>query len=415
MSDASGASAPQRGLSRVRLAIIGFGGQGIRLADTARTIPGASLVAAADLYDGRLERAREVAGDSLPTTRDYRQILERRDVDAVVIATPDHWHAPILADAVAAGKDVYCEAPVIHRQAELTRLLEQVPPDRIVQGGGGWVTSPLFSAARALIAEGRLGRVLDARATWDTHTSLAAWQTPFPPDASPETIDYATFAGAAAGPAGPFDLYRFFRWRCYRRFGSGLAGARFAPLLTALHWLLDIGMPTSLTAAGALQRWKDGREVPDTLAATLVYPEQLVVTVSASLSGSAPPDIRISGTEASLVIRDREIVVEAAPQVEPYTEVAETWAREYRDWFYMMHGMTAQGQVRGGESPERTVERFALPAATSAAAPLAEFVESVRTRRSPREGLALAATAAAVALRIDEAAAAGCAAAAEQP
>src|SRR5215207_9296326 len=148
---------PQRGAPRVRLAVLGFGRQGGRLAAAAMGITGVEILAAADLYDGRLERAREVAGPSVQAIKDYRRILERREVDAVVVATPDHWHVPMARDAIAAGKDVYCEAPVLHRADEFASLLQSVPPDRIVQGGSGLIASPLFMAARDLIAQGRLG------------------------------------------------------------------------------------------------------------------------------------------------------------------------------------------------------------------------------------------------------------------
>ncbi|MEO6213724.1 MAG: Gfo/Idh/MocA family oxidoreductase [Vicinamibacterales bacterium] len=406
MAAAQAAASPRQrpGAPRVRLAIIGFGHQGGRLAAAAMSIAGAELVGVADLYDGRLERAREVAGPTIQAVKDYRQILERRDLEGVIVATPDHWHVPIVRDAIAAGKDVYCEAPVIHRADELASLLQAVPPDRIVQGGGGLISSPLFIAARDLVAQGRLGRIVEARAAWDSSTSLGAWQSPFPPDASPESIDYAAFVRAGAGASPTFDLHRFFRWRCYRQFGSGLAGARLAPLLTALHWLVGAGIPVKVTGAGALHRWKDGRDVPDTLSGVLEYEEQVSIHVSASQSGSAPGDVRICGTEASLVIRDRELLLEAPPQTEPFSDVGETWAKEQRDWFYMMHGMTPQGQVRGTPAAERTVERYELPVSAAASSPLAEFIDCVRTRRAPRETLKLAAEAAAAALQVDEAA-----------
>ena len=398
------APAPRPGAARVRLAVIGLGRQGGRLAAAAAGIANVEVVGVSDVYAGRRERAREIAGASLQVEKDYRRILERRDVDAVIIATPDHWHVPMIKEAAAAGTDVYCETPVLHRSDELAALLKAVPADRIVQGGGAQISSPLFLAARDLIVQGRLGRIVEARAAWDTNTSLGAWQSPFPPDASPESIDYAAFLGPAGGAAAAFDLKRFFRWRCYRQFGSGLAGARLAPMLTALHWLTGTTAPVKVTAAGTLHRWKDGREVPDTLSATLEYPEGMSIQVSASQSGSEPGDIRISGTDASLVIRERELVLEAAPQSEPFADVGETWSKEHRDWFYMMHGMTPQGQVRGTPAAERTVERYEPPAGSGVVNPLVEFVDCVRTRRAPRETLKLAADAAAAALQVDEAA-----------
>lgn len=397
----AGPPPPRPGQARVRLAIIGFGQQGGRLAAAATATAGAEVVAVSDLYDGRLARARELFGGSFPATRDPRAAIDRRDVDAVVIATPDHWHAPLLAAAVAVGKDVYCEAPVIHRADEVAPMLRAVPADRIVQGGGGALASPIYLSARELIAQGRIGRLLEARATWDSSTALGAWQVPFPPDASPSTIDYDGFVGPTSTAARALDLHRFFRWRCYRAFGSGLAGARLAPLLTTLQWIGGLPAPVQVTAAGTLQRWKDGREVPDTLAATFAYPNQVTATVCMSLSGSAPREIRIAGTEGALILRDGELIIEGAPGVEPFEALGDTWPKAHRDWFYMMHGMTPQGQVRGAPAAERTEERYEMPAPTVPNSSLAEFIDCVRTRRPPREGLELAATAAAAAMRAD--------------
>ena len=403
LGSAAQATAPQPrpGQARVRLAVIGFGQQGGRLAADAARTAGAEVVAVADLYDGRLARARELFGGSFAATRDPRAAIDRRDVDAVIIATPDHWHIPLLQAALAAGKDVFCEAPVIHRLAERAAALQAVRADRIVQSGGGALASPIHLSARELIAQGRIGRVVGVRASWDSNTALGAWQVPFPPDASPQTIDYRTFLEPASSSTGELDLHRFFRWRCYRAFGSGLAGARLAPLLTTVHWIAGLPTPVKVTAAGTLQRWRDGREVPDTIMATLQYPGEVTASVGASLSGYGPREIHMFGTEGALLIREDELLVEGAPPVEPFEAVGETWPKEHRDWFYMMHGMTPQGQVRGAPMADRIQERYEIPAPVVPNSGLAEFIDCVRTRRPPRETLELAVEAAAAALAAD--------------
>jgi predicted dehydrogenase len=237
------------------------------------------------------------------------------------------------------------------------------------------------------------------RATWDTAAALEAWQIPFPPDASPESIDFTTFLGPAAQRA--FDLSRFFRWRCYRDYGSGLAGTRLAPQLTAIHWLLDLGVPTQVTATGALQRWKDEREVPDVIHATLQYGNGVTVLLGATQNGGSTRELRVIGTDATLTIGDAGLTVRDHADAEPYADIGETWSKEYRDWFYMMHGMSAQGLVRGAPQPERALERYAQPdGAATAAAHLVDFVECVRSRRAPAEPLALGRTVAEITRQI---------------
>ena len=237
------------------------------------------------------------------------------------------------------------------------------------------------------------------RASWDSSGSVAAWQAPFPPDASADSIDFAAFDDSGR----PFDPHRFFRWRCYRDYGSGLAGARFAPQLTAVHWLLGASAPIDVSASGALLRWRDGRDVPDTLQAFLTYPEGFVVALSSSLNGVSSRTLDMIGTDGTLSIHERGITVSSDPQVERYPDVGETWPKEYRDWFYMMHGMTPQGQVRGLPAPERTSERIELPPdALVPPAHLIEFVDCVRTRRQPKESLDIALNAAEAAIRADD-------------
>jgi predicted dehydrogenase len=398
---------PPRGaaINRVRFAIIGFGASGSQIARNLLTVQGAEIAAVADVYDGRHRRAREIIGDSVQTGRDWRAVLDRPDVDAVIVATPDHLHSMMVEQAIRAGKDVYCECPVVHRPGEGDRLeAAAAERKRIVQAGGGWISSPVFGAAREMIAAGRIGRVTLVRGTWDSAGSIAAWQVPFPPDASPDSIDFAAFQGDRG--TRPFDPYRFFRWRCYRDYGSGLSGARFAPQLTAIHWLLGAGIPSEVTASGSLSRWKDGREVPDSLHAVLTYPQGFVVILSSTQSGTSSRALQLVGTDGTLLIDERGMTVQEDPQAEAYPQVAETWPKEYRDWFYMMHGMMPQGQVRGTPPPQRTAERFDVPAAVILPPThIAEFVDCVRTRRQPKESLELGLQAAAAARRADDMAA----------
>ena len=348
---------------RTRLALAGAGAQGLALLRALQGVTGVEVVAVADAYDGRLARAKEIAGEHVQTARDGREVVGRADVDAVIIATPDHLHAPLATAALSAGKDVYLECPVVHAPADVAALGDAAArAKRIVQAGGGWVSSPLFAAARRLVTTGALGRVTFVSGTWDSASALAAWQAPFPPDCSPESIDFAAFLGPAAAQA--FDPARFFRWRLYNAFGSGLVGARFVPQLTAVQWLLDLPAPARATAHGARTRWRDGREVPDTIAATFEYEKGVVVSLGATLNGTGrEKELRIVGTDATLVITERRLSIVPEPAAEPYPDVGETWAKSYRDWFYMIHGMSRDGLVRGAPPVEKAVETYSCPSA----------------------------------------------------
>jgi predicted dehydrogenase len=171
---------------RIRIALLGAGGQG--QADTARAlqVPGVELVAAADIYDGRFAECREKFGKDLLVTRDYREILGRRDVDAVIVASPDHWHTQMTVDALEAGKDVYCEKPLVHSVNESARVLAaEKKTGRILQVGSQGVSSIVSEKARALFASGAIGQVNLIEGWTNRNSVMGALHWPIPKDASP--------------------------------------------------------------------------------------------------------------------------------------------------------------------------------------------------------------------------------------
>src|SRR6185436_2854464 len=173
---------------KIRLATIGVGGQGSGDTNTALRVPGVEMVAAADVYDGRLIRAKEVWGNHLFTSRDYREVLARPDVDAVIVATPDHWHARISIDALNAGKDVYCEKPVVQKVEDGHALIEaQRKTGKILQVGSQRVSSIIYKKAQELLASGAIGDLNLIEAWINRRSPIAAWQYSIPPDASPQT------------------------------------------------------------------------------------------------------------------------------------------------------------------------------------------------------------------------------------
>jgi len=256
---------------RIRIATIGVGGMGMGDTRYALQIPGVELVAVCDLYDGRLKRSKEIWGDKIATTRDYREILDRKDVDAVIVATSDHYHAQISIDAMNAGKDVYCEKPMVHKIEQAYPLIEaQKKTGRIFQVGSQYASSLTFLKARDLLAAGTIGSLNMVEAWLDRNSAIGAWQYSIPPDATPQTIDWARYT--AITPKRDFDAKRFFRWRNYQDYGTGVAGDLYVHLLTGLHVVTGSSGPTRVFSTGGLRYWKDGRDVPDIALALLDYP-----------------------------------------------------------------------------------------------------------------------------------------------
>src|SRR5664279_3127214 len=180
----------------IQFALIGAGIQGQSDTKVAVLVPGVKLVAVADCYDGRLAHSKELWGDDIFTTRDYNEILARKDIDAVIIGTPDHWHKRASCDAMKAGKDVYCEKPMIHLYADGPEMIETArQTKRIIQIGSQRVSSLLYIKAKELLEAGAIGKLNMVTARWDRNSTMGAWSYTVPSDASTETCDWQRFLG----------------------------------------------------------------------------------------------------------------------------------------------------------------------------------------------------------------------------
>ena len=247
---------------QINLGLIGSGIQGIYDTRAALTVDGVKLVAACDLYQGRLDRAKELWGNDIFVTRDYRKLLERSDIDAVIVATPDHWHKKITVEALKAGKHVYCEKPMVQKWEEgQDIIMAQKNSGKICQVGSQGMASLANEKARQLYREGAIGELVLLDFYNDRYSAEGAWQYPIPPDQNPDTVDFDTFLGNA--PKTSYDPVRFFRWRNYRDYGTGVAGDLFVHAFSSLHFILDSKGPVGALATGGLRYWKDGRDVPD--------------------------------------------------------------------------------------------------------------------------------------------------------
>jgi predicted dehydrogenase len=257
---------------QIQIALIGAGGMGNADADTAISLPGVKLVAACDLYDTRLEDARKKYGNSIFITRDYREILQRKDIDAVIVATPDHWHKDISVAALNSGKSVYVEKPMIQNINEGAALVEaQKKSGKVLQVGSQGMSSLGNEKAKELYEAGAIGKLNYVEGFWARNTPGGAWQYDLPTDASEKNVDWKTFLKDK--PDRPFDPKRFFRWRCFRDYGTGVGGDLFVHLLSSLHFIISSPGPNKIMATGGLRYWKDGRDVPDVLLGMFDYPE----------------------------------------------------------------------------------------------------------------------------------------------
>jgi predicted dehydrogenase len=302
----------------IQIALIGAGGQGQGDTKVAVQVPGVKLVAVADCYNGRLERAKEIWGPDTFTTRDYNEILERKDIDAVIVGTPDHWHKQASIDAMKAGKDVYCEKPMIHLYSDGPEMIEASrKTGRILQVGSQRVSSVIYAKAKELLASGSIGQLNMITARWDRNSSMGAWNYTVPPDASTETCDWPRFVGTA--PKIAFNAEHFFQWRKWKAYGSGVAGDLFVHLFSGTHFITGSLGPTRAMATGGLRFWKDGRDAPDVMLGLFDYDGfNLSLRVNFVDGGEESEGLIFTGSEGTMEIAGNSVSVNRVPrQKEP--------------------------------------------------------------------------------------------------
>ena len=291
---------------KVRIAVIGTGIMGHNDLSTALKVPGVELAGACDLYTGRLERMKELYGKDLYTTRDYRELLNRKDIDAVIIATSDHHHAMISMDAMKAGKHVYCEKPMVHQLNQgLPVINTWKQTKKTMQVGSQGISGLDHLKAKELYRAGEIGQLNCIEATTDRQSANGAWQYTMPTDGSPATVDWDRYL--AGMPKQPWDPKKFFWWRNYKEFGTGMSGDLYVHLLTSIHYITGSTGPVKIYSNGQLCYWKDGRNVPDVLTAILEYPKtndhpafQVMLRVN-FVSGSGEKSMtRLIGSEGSI-------------------------------------------------------------------------------------------------------------------
>jgi len=303
---------------RIRIGIIGIGMQGSGLLGTAVGIPGVECVAAADLYDGRHTLAKEITGNpNLYTTRHYQELLDRKDIDCIIAAVPDFWHRQVVVDACQAGKDIYCEKPMSHTVAEGFEMVKAAESNhRIVQIGAQRVSSVLCSKAREMYRAGAIGDITMIELTLGRNSPTGAWEYPPPFDLSPANLAWDTWLKDT--PKIPFNPDRFARWRCWRDYGTGVAGDLMVHLLSAMLFTLDWNEPPrSAVSLGGIYRWKDGRDMPDLQTVLFDY-HGIPVYICLDLSTETPERARYMGPKG--ILDTTEFGIHYTPQSGKDTE-----------------------------------------------------------------------------------------------
>ncbi len=254
----------------IRVGCIGTGGRCRRLMGDLRNVKGVRLTAVCDVWDKHLEAGMNIAETGAFTTKDYHAVLERDDIDAVLVGTPDHWHVPITVDACEAGKDVYVEKPLTHNLEEGQRVIDaQNRHKRIVQVGMQQRSMPHIQEAFEFMKSGLLGSVHKVHLTWNRNSPTTKKHKY---GIDPKTVDWKRFLGNA--PDQPFDEFTFRHWRWFWDFGGGLLTDLMVHHLDIAHWFMDVDFPATATTVGDHATSEGIWQTPDTIQTFLHYPEK---------------------------------------------------------------------------------------------------------------------------------------------
>ncbi len=312
---------------RINVGIIGVGGRGSELARQYFSIGESTnkckIVAVADVY----EKRKRIAAEKYKCDGylDYREIINRSDVDAVVVATPDHWHATIALEALDHGKDVYIEKPMCHTIDEARHLAQTVKETKRVLQVGSQTTSALqWHVAKKYIADGAIGKMIMSQGSYHRNSKEGEWNWPIDKDASPDGkgenyIDWKTWLGKA--PKRSFDADRFFRFRKYWDYSGGIATDLFFHVVAPLNicWS-EPQFPSKVTASGGIYVFKDEREVPDTFHLMAEFPQGHSLVLTSTMANSRHIPGLIRGHEGTIVMVDHGMFERRTDHITLYPE-----------------------------------------------------------------------------------------------
>jgi predicted dehydrogenase len=356
---------------RLGIACVGVGTRGHELLRQVQELPNTEVRIISDLYTANVARAQKLCkNEKVRVVREWEKAVTDPDIDAVIIATPDFWHAPMTIRAAEAKKDVYVEKGLCKNLAEAKKIRAAVRDNKIVlQLGHHYNSLPAFIKAREIYQSGQLGKVPLIRTYIDRTSEYPEWQffgnydkNEMPKDAGPETIDWERFIANAS--KRPFDAKRFFLWRYWWEYGNGIAGDLMSHLWDSVNMVAGMGIPESAVTHGALYFWKDGRDVPDIWNVAFDYPTQeLALTFHCTFNN------RHVGEMAQYLGRDKTL--EVGPRY-CNTYIAE-WKPEY---------MEKLRQAKGAPvPPDFSFREKDWPEGEDH---MRDFIDCVRSRELPR-------------------------------
>lgn len=280
----------------ISVGCIGTGGRAQALMRPLAKIPGARIAAVCDVWDEHLAAGKQLADPQAFATKDYRALLDRKDIDAVLIGTPNHQHVPLMIAACAAGKDVYIEKPLTHRLEEGAAALKaRNDSGRIVQVGQQQRSMPHFQRGYELVKSGQLGPIRKVHLTWNRNSARGAGEYHI----DPATVDWQAWLGSARPQ--PFDPYRFREWRWFWDFGGGVFADLMVHYIDVAHWYLGVDHPDQAVSIGnhfTDERW----ETPDTAQTLLAYPNAQIYFESTFMNARNGAMLEFMGTEATLYL-----------------------------------------------------------------------------------------------------------------
>jgi len=362
----------------VAIGCIGTGGRAQMLMRNMEALKGGRITAVCDVWDDNLGKAKQIAGAQVFSSKDYRAILDRKDIDAVLIGAPDHQHVPLTIAAMQAGKDVYVEKPLTHRLSEGPEIIQaQQRTGRIVQVGMQQRSMPHIQKGYEIVKSGKIGPIHKVHLSWNRNQPR--WER-VNYNIPPASVDWKTWLGSA--PAQPFDEYKFRQWRWFWDFGGGIFTDLMVHWIDVVHWFCDLDHPQEAASIGDWFAAKGVWETPDTVQTVMRYPDREVQVYfeGTFVNARNAAMVEFMGTEGTLYI-DRGRYELYPERRKPFGAPAEPAKFEYSEWIL-------------GSGP-RGADFYDKP--NGELLHLQAWIDAVRARRQPNAPVAAGVSAASAA------------------